>query len=332
MIKVSIICPVYNEEKHLKTCIHSLLKQDIDKSSIELIFVDGISKDKTREILRFYKDKYNFIKCFDNPKRVVPTAMNIGIRKAKGDIIIRIDAHSKYECNYISTLVSFLKKTGADNVGAVCKTDVLNKTPISLAIKEVLSHPFGVGNSKFRIGVDRVTKVDTVPFGCWRRDVFTRFGMYDERLVRNQDIELNKRIIRGGGEILLVPNTSCTYYARENIKPLLKNNFLNGFWNIKTVYLTREFNSLSLRHFVPLLFIISLILPVLGAIIYFPLIALSFCSLLLYSVVALYFSNKITQRKKDVTLFNLYRVFLSLHIGYGMGSLLALIKVPFFKR
>lgn len=129
--------------------------------------------------------------------------MNIGIRAAKGDIIMRLDAHANYPTNYFSTLVRQLINLRADNVGVACRTDVLNKTSKTLAIREVLSNRFGIGNSTFRLGVADVMEVETVPFGCWRRDVFDKYGYYDERLIRNQDIELNKRIGHGGGKYTL---------------------------------------------------------------------------------------------------------------------------------
>lgn len=329
---ISIICPIYNEEKYIANCIESLLLQDVEKSNIEILFVDGMSSDATRYILNEYIKRYSFIRGLDNPDRIVPKAMNIGINNSVGNIIIRIDAHASYATNYISTLASYIDSDLADNVGAPCKTDVLNKTSISLAIREVLSHPFGVGNSQFRIGVDHVMSVDTVPFGCWRRDVFERFGMYDERLVRNQDIELNKRIIRGGGKILLVPETECTYFARETIAPLVRNNYQNGFWNIKTVYLTKELSSLSLRHFIPLLFILGLLLPILLSLLYLPFLVLSLLTIVLYSTVAIYSSIAIKKKNNQFSIYNLYRVFLSLHISYGCGSLISLLKLPFTKR
>jgi GT2 family glycosyltransferase len=188
--------------------------------------------------------------------------MNLGIEASHGDIIVRLDAHAVYPANYISVLASKLSELSADNVGAPCRTDVLNKTSKTLAIREVLSNKIGVGNSTFRIGINRTREVDTVPFGCWKREVFDRFGYFNERLIRNQDIELNKRIIMGGGKIYLVPDTYCTYFARETFKEIVKNNYANGKWNILTVYYTKNIRSLSLRHFVPILFLLSLILPV----------------------------------------------------------------------
>ena len=325
---LSVICPIYNEEKYIAKCIDSILEQDYSKDDLEVIFVDGMSKDRTREIVAEYTEKYPFIRLIDNPDRIVPPAMNKGIMASKGDVIMRLDAHATYASNYFSALVKALKELDADNVGAVCKTDVLNKTPKTLAIKEVLSNKFGVGNSTFRTGVDKVMEVDTVPFGCWRRDVFEKYGLYDVRLVRNQDIELNKRILRGGGKICIVPNTYCTYLARENYRALAKNNFGNGKWNILTVFYTKKFDSLSIRHFVPLVFVLSLIIPVLFSIFYWPLALLSILSLLAYGTLLGTISAKLSMSKK-LNFGFLLASFIVLHLSYGWGSLVGLVNLPF---
>ena len=287
-----------------------------------------MSKDRTREIVAEYTRKYPFIRLIDNPEKIVPYAMNYGIRASKGEVIIRLDAHATYEKNYFSALVRRLNELGADNVGSVCKTDVLNKTPKTLAIREVLSNKFGVGNSVFRTGIDKVMEVDTVPFGCWRRDVFDKYGLYDLRLVRNQDIELNKRILRGGGKIFIVPDTYCTYLARETFKGLAKNNYGNGKWNILTVHYTKQVNSLSIRHFIPLAFVLSLILPVIASIFYLPLIALAALSLIAYVLLLGLISIKLSFSKK-LNFFYLLASFLVLHLSYGWGSLVGICKVLF---
>lgn len=260
---LSVICPVYNEVKYIDVCIRSILLQDYSQKNLEVLFVDGLSSDGTRDIIKRYSVEYPFIKLLDNPHRIVPFAMNIGIESAVGNIIMRLDAHALYPSNYFSTLVSELNRLGADNVGATCRTDVLNKTSKTLAIREVLSNKFGVGNSSFRLGVSKIMEVDTVPFGCWKRNVFEKYGYYDVRLIRNQDIELNKRIIRGGGHIYIVSDTYCTYLARETFGSISHNNYLNGKWNVLTVYYTGQFDSLSIRHFIPLLFVLSLLIPIL---------------------------------------------------------------------
>ena len=327
---LSVICPIYNEEKYIAQFLDSLLQQDYPKDDLEILLVDGMSKDRTMVIVADYTAKYPFIRLIDNPDKIVPYGMNRGIDAAKGDIIIRLDAHASYQPDYFSVLVNGLKRLGADNVGTVCKTDVLNKTTKTLAIREVLGNKFGVGNSTFRTGITEEKEVDTVPFGCWRKEVFEKYGKYDVRLVRNQDIELNKRIIRGGGKIYILPDTYCTYLARETWHALAKNNYGNGKWNILTVYYTKMFSSLSLRHFIPLLFVLSLIVPLLLALIWWPFALVTAVSLLAYIGMLSFVSAKLAMQK-HLNFFYLLITFFVLHLSYGWGSLMGILKLPFIK-
>lgn len=328
---LTVICPVYNEEKYIAQFIESLLQQDYSKDDLEILLVDGMSQDRTREIVAGYTEKYPFIRLIDNPDKIVPYAMNRGIEEARGDVIMRLDAHASYQPDYFSVLVDGLRRLKADNVGTVCKTDVLNKTPKTLAIREVLGNKFGVGNSTFRTGIDREQEVETVPFGCWPREVFEKYGKYDVRLVRNQDIELNKRIIRGGGKIYILPYTYCTYLARETWRALAKNNYGNGKWNILTVYYTKTFSSLSLRHFIPLLFLLSLIVPLLLAFLWWPFVLISVASLIAYMGLLSMVSLKLAL-SKHLNFVYLFVTFVVLHISYGWGSLIGILKLPFVKR
>ena len=328
---LSVICPIYNEEKYIAQFLDSLLQQDYPKDDLEILLVDGMSKDRTREIVAGYTAQYPFIRLIDNPDKIVPYAMNRGIEEARGDVIMRLDAHASYQPDYFSVLVKGLKRLGADNVGTVCKTDVLNKTLKTLAIREVLGNKFGVGNSTFRTGIDREQEVDTVPFGCWRREVFEKYGKYDVRLVRNQDIELNKRIKRGGGKIFILPDTYCTYLARETWKALAKNNYGNGKWNILTVFYTKMFSSLSIRHFIPLLFVLSLIVPTLLALIWWKFIVISILSLFAYTCLVSVVSVKLSHQK-GLNFFYLVITFLVLHLSYGWGSMCGILQLPFTKR
>lgn len=323
---LSVIVPIYNEEKYIAQCLESILMQDYPKTELEVILVDGNSNDRTRKIINKYALCHAFIKVIDNPKRIVPVAMNLGIKASKGDVVMRLDAHTSYEKNYFTALVSGLSAYNADNIGAVCKTDVLNKDPKSLAIREVLSNKWGVGNSLFRIGIDSVQEVDTVPFGCWKRSAFEKYGYFDERLVRNQDIELNKRIKQRGGKIVIIPNTFCTYYAREDFGDLVRNNFKNGFWNILTVFFTGDIASLSVRHFVPLMFVIGLALPVIIGV-WIPYIAyLSLFVLTSYLIALGSVSCKLAMDKK-LSFFYLIASFTTLHLSYGCGSIAALTRL-----
>lgn len=328
---LSVICPIYNEEKYIAKCIDSMLEQDYPKDDLEIILVDGMSTDNTRKIVAGYVKQYPFIRLIDNPHRIAPWAMNIGVKESKGEIIMRLDAHATYEKNYFSSLAYGITKYNADNIGSVCKTDVLNKTAKTLAIREVLSNKFGVGNSTFRTGIEGAQEVETVPFGCWKRDVFSKYGFYDVRLVRNQDIELNKRIIRGGGKIIIIPDTFCTYLARETFKALAKNNFGNGKWNILTVYYTKEMRSLSLRHFVPLAFILSVLIPSIVGFIWLPAFGVSLLALFMYLTLFGIVSARLALTK-GLNFYYLFASFITLHISYGWGSLIGLLKLPFIKR
>lgn len=330
-IFISVICPIYNEEKYIAKCIDSIIGQDYPKEDMEVLFVDGMSMDKTRSIVQEYSKKYSFIHLLENPMRIAPCAMNVGIKASKGEVIIRLDAHASYCSDYFSVLSKRLLELNADNVGVVCKTDVLNKNPKTLAIREVLSNKFGVGNSAFRTGVTEVKEVDTVPFGCWKREAFDKYGLYDERLIRNQDFELNRRIIQGGGKIYLLPDTYCTYYARETYKKLWMQNYNNGLWGIRTVLFTGRADSLALRHYIPMIFVLSLMVTLLAAMAWIPLALISLLSALAYIFVLGTISLKIALEKRLNAVY-LFVGFATLHVSNGLGMLVSLFTAKCYVR
>ncbi|MCF6245175.1 MAG: glycosyltransferase family 2 protein [Sulfurovum sp.] len=325
MIKISVIIPCLNEEKYIMACLESILEAEYSHERMEIFVVDGMSEDDTRKIVKEYQDKYKFIHLIDNFKRIPPVAMNMGIKKAKGEFIVRLDAHALYPANYFSELIKWHQELNAQNVGTAIATEVKNKNKKSLAIKEVLSHGFGVGNSDFRTGIKEIKEVDTVPFGCYKKEAFETYGYYDERLVRNQDIELNKRIVNAGGKIYLIPDVQCTYYARENFTELAKNQYQNGFWNILTAYYTKTLNSLSVRHFIPLLFVLSFIVPLCISLIFPQVLWLSFFSLVSYLSLVIIISIKLKNNSNSIVYLMLS--FLTLHLSYGLGSFVGIFSV-----
>lgn len=329
---LSVICPIYNEEKYIAKCIDSILAQDYPKDDLEVIFVDGMSTDKTREIIESYIANYSFIHLLDNPRRIAPCAMNIGIQTSKGDVIMRLDGHSLYPINYFSSLVSWLSKLpDASNVGAVCDTDVINKNPTSMAIAKVMSDKIGVGNSTFRTGSNaEYLEVDTVPFGCYKREVFDKIGLYNEELVRCQDIELNKRLKRAGGKIYLIPSVRCTYIPRDNFKDFARNRYLTGYWVIKSSFICKTFKNLGLRHFIPLLFVLSIILSAIIGVLWHPFFALTGLSALAY--MALIFARSIMIVDSSTSILKLGCAFITLHVSYGWGSLCAIVDKIVLKK
>jgi GT2 family glycosyltransferase len=292
---------------------------------MEIILVDGMSRDRTREIIKTFQNTYHFIRLIDNYKKIAPVAMNLGIKASSGEYIFILSAHATYDKNYFTKLIENIQRLNVDCVGGVLQTEVKNKNLKSNAIKEILMHPFGVGNATFRTGGKVEQEVDTVAFGCYTKETFKKYGLFDERLIRNQDIELNKRIINGGGRIYLVPDVTATYYARENFTQLAKNNFANGKWNILTAFYAKTLNSLSLRHFVPLIFILSLLFPLLLSFIDIKFLWITLLSLSSYLALVIMISLKSINDKNSF--FYLIMSFLTLHISYGMGSLMGIFSL-----
>lgn len=325
---ISIICPIYNEEKYIDSCINSILQQDYSKDDLEVLFVDGMSSDKTREIISGYSSKYPFIKVLDNPLRIVPPAMNIGIRAAKGDIIIRLDAHAIYPERYISELVSNLKKLSADNVGGVCRTLPVNNTIICRSIAIALSSSFGMGNSHFRVGATEVRKVDTVPFGCFRRSLFDKIGLFDEELVRNQDDEFNGRIIKNGGTIYLLPHLVIDYYARDTVKKVSKMFYQYGLF--KPLVNKKLGSPATVRQFFPMLFVAGCILG--GILSFFSnvLFIIYLSVLIIYLLLAVIFSLK--DGRNILLVPALICTYLTIHMSYGWGYWVGIFKLSFKKN
>ena len=231
-MKVSIIIPCRNEEKFIGKCLDSVLMQDYPKDKIVVLFVDGQSIDRTRMIIEEYVKSYPFIRLLNNPRKTVPFALNKGITEAEGKIIIILSAHAYYPPDYVSKCVKHLNKYKVYNVGGIFETLPGAKTLKAMAIALTLSSPFGVGNSYFRTGIKEPRLVDTVPFGCYHKEIFEKNGNFNENLTRNQDIEFNLRLKKAGCKILLVPDIKSYYYARSTFKELFMNNFQNGFWVI----------------------------------------------------------------------------------------------------
>lgn len=326
---ISIIIPIRNEENYIKECIDSIIGFDYPKELLEVLFIDGMSTDKTVEILNNYTNKYSYIKVLQNKQKIVPIAMNIGIKMAKGEYICRLDAHAKYPANYISKLLYWSQKLNADNVGAVCITDIKSQTNSANAIKFVMTDKFGVGNSLFRVGVKEPLAVDTVPFGFYKKKVFEEIGFYDERLIRVQDLELNKRLKSNDGKIYLIPDVKCTYYPREKFGAFFKNRFETGRWVILASYFTNSLKSISVRHMVPLFFVISLLFTISLGFITSEFFYLFGFILFGYSSILFLRAMKI---KKDLVLsFNILIGYFVLHFSYGLGSLKGLFEVIFRK-
>ena len=316
---ISIIIPVRNEKNYIRKCIESLLSQTYPHDLMEILFVDGMSEDMTKHIiLECITNTDLNVKIFENKKRIAPVAMNIGIKNANGNIIIRLDAHSSYAKNYIELCVDTLEKTKADNVGGVLTT--IGKGAIGESYAKVLSSKFGVGNSGFRTNA-RSGYTDTVPFGAYNKETFEKYGLYDERLVRNQDYELNYRIRKNGGKIYLNSDIQLTYYCRDTIDAIIKQSYENGKWNYVTMKLCP--GSMGIRHFIPFIFFISLIVMPLLSFFSIWFAYLFILELIAYFLLDLLYSINCNIKCAVYTAI-FYPIF---HISYGFGTFRGLTNI-----
>lgn len=322
---ISVVVPCFNEKKILPQCLDSLVEQTYPKDKMEILIVDGMSTDGTLDIIDSYAKQYPFIKKLENKKRFTPYAMNTGIQNSNGDFIIKADAHTLYDQNYVQRCIKYIIEYEVDNIGGILKTVSNDSSLVSKSIISSLSSFFGVGNSFFRIGSRKPRWVDTVAFGCYHRNTFNKIGMYDEKLIRGQDIELNMRLKKAGGKILLHPDIIGYYYPPSTLKGFMKQSLVNGMWAILPFKHTNIL-PVSLRHLVPLIFI-GLILSLFVSSFFSKLGAAGLIVILgLYATTNLFFTVKIANAENRLEMmWPLSLVFCILHFGYGFGSLIGII-------
>lgn len=228
---VSVIMPLRNEADMIRRSLGAVLAQDYPGEQLEVLVVDGMSDDDTRAIVGEMAAADGRVRLLDNPARIVPTAMNIGIAAARGEVIVRVDGHTLIAPDYVARCVHHLRETGADNVGGAMQPAGL--TPVGRAIAAATRSPFGIP-TRFHHSA-RPGFVDTVYMGAWPRATLVRVGGFDESLVRNQDYELNYRIRRSGGRIYFAPDIRSTYYGRQTLTALARQYFQYGAWKARVI-------------------------------------------------------------------------------------------------
>ena len=318
---ISIILPIYNEANFIEKTIQSIFSQTIDKD-FEIIVADGNSSDGTQEILKNLQINNPNIILIDNPDEIVSTGFNRALNKSKGDIIIRVDGHCEIAPDYIQKCLGCLEKINADCVGG--PTEHVESGLVGKSIKIAQSSFFGVGGVSFRQKVEKGKYVDTLAFGAYKREVFEKFGGYDEELVRNQDDEFNFRIVQGGGKIWLDPSIKSTYTQRNSFIGLFKQYFQYGFYKVRVMQKRRGIA--SWRHLVPGLFVLGLLTSFSIFIIYgnnIPIISLCL-PYLLFSLFATIL-ELIKTPSNFISVMMLPITFFILHFSYGLGFLMGLI-------
>ena len=318
---VSLLLPIRNEEKYIQRTLDSILTQDYLSEKIEILIADGMSTDRTREIVQTYQQQHENIQLYDNPKQIVPTGLNLLIAQAKGDILIRVDGHTVLETDYIGACVDALTRTGADNVGG--RMNAIGENFFGEVVALATSSPFGVGGARFHYS-QKEEWVDTVYMGAWNKEVFNRIGLFDEELVRDQDDEFNYRLRAHGGKILLSPAIKSHYTVRGSPAKLWRQYFQYGYWKVRVMQ--KHPRQMRLRQFVPAVFVLGLIFSIILLLLHpwgVYLLVVIFGMYLLANLAASLITALRTQLR---SLPLLPIVFVILHLSYGIGFLAGLVK------
>ncbi|MHC4204932.1 MAG: glycosyltransferase family 2 protein [Planctomycetota bacterium] len=325
---VTIIMPIRNEAGYIERAIRSVLDNDYPAEKMEILIVDGMSNDGTREIVAKRAKTDSRIMMLDNPRRIAATAMNIGLKAARGDLFIRIDGHVEIPADFITKSIRCLHEhPQAWVAGGNIKTVANNFT--GRAVASAMQSPIGVGNSRFRLG-DYEGWVDTLAFGTHYMWIVDKIGYFDEELVRNQDDEFNLRIILAGGKIWMSKAIQSTYFSRGSLHKLWKQYFQYGFWRIRT--LQKHKRPASFRQLVPLLFVLSLLLPALAGFLWKPIWILLAIEAALY-VLGLMIGALGVGRKSGWRYAPLApAVFAILHFAYGLGSLWGIVRFSILRK
>ena len=245
---VSVVIPTRDEQGTIAACLEAVLRQEYPAGRMEVLVVDGRSRDRTRALVAELAaaDKAGRVRLLDNPRLVTPAALNIGIRAARGAVIARVDGHTVIAPDYLRRCVEALTETGADNVGGLMRPRGHGYVGGCVAL--ATTSRFGVGDARFHYD-ERGGAVDTVYLGCFRRAIFERVGLFDESLVRNQDDELNDRIVAAGGRIWLDPRIRSTYHNRGSLRALWRQYYQYGYWKVRV--LRRHPHARRPRHLAP---------------------------------------------------------------------------------
>ncbi len=340
---ITLILPIRNEARYIERCLNAIMAQDYPSDCLEILIADGMSTDGTRDIVETFKQpaqspvlsesegaakgsnvqRFN-IKLLDNPEKIVPTGLNVALRQAKGEIIIRVDGHCEIAPDYVSNCVRHLREDGVDCVGGPIQT--IGETYKAQTIAIAMSSPFGVGGSPFRTVKDKAMLVDSVAFPAYTRQAIEKAGLFDEELVRNQDDEYNYRLRKLGGRILLSPDIRSRYYSRGSLCSLWCQYFQYGYWKVRV--LQKHPRQMRPRQFVPPLFVGALILSFAVEAFNVSTFTIPPLSLILVPyLIANLTASIITSAKRGWRhLPILLLVYATLHLSYGLGFLIGLIR------
>jgi glycosyltransferase involved in cell wall biosynthesis len=326
---VTVVIPMRNEEAYIADCLRSVIQNDYPADRYEILVVDGESKDASADVVaKFIRAMPDRVRLLKNPNRTQAHGLNLGIREARGQIIVRMDAHALYQPDYISICVDLLRRTGASNVGGIQYAQGRNL--FTNAVADVVSSRFAAGDAKYRYVETNGDglEVDTVYLGAWWKRTLEEFGGFNVEMNANQDYELNHRLRRGGGKILLNSRLKTIYFVRGNLPKLARQYFRYGFYKIKT--LTAHPDSLKLRQLVAPAFVLALLGSLTGAVLGLPVAVTTFVPVL-YICSSLAASCALASRKGWMRLPLYPLLFLTIHLSWGVGFWVSIGSMVFAK-
>ena len=328
MPTVSVVIPCFNEERFIGKVLENLASQ-YDHQGYEIIVVDGISTDATRREINEFAQRNSgvTVRIVDNPARNIPTALNLGIREAGGEIIVRMDAHSIPSPGYVRRCVQLLSEDKASVVGMPWHIKPGASSLMAQSIALAVSHPFGIGDVKYRRTDSPAQLVDTVPFGAFKKNVWEALGGFNELLLTNEDYDFNYRVRKGNGLVLLDNGAHCDYFARPTLSQLATQYRRYGSWKAQMV--KRHPSSIKLRHVVAPAFVGYIVTMALAGFFWRPAFLMLLAVLALYSVFAIIFGLKLALKERDLRLaFLIPVIFFVIHCVWGGSFLLGLVRSP----
>lgn len=324
---VSIVVPCYNEQRTIRLLLDAIYHQTYPRSEMEVVLADGMSSDGTRaEVAAFQKEHPDLIlRVVDNIQRNIPAGLNRAIEAARGEVFIRLDAHSMPERSYVERSVAALNAGAGENVGGVWEIRPGSESWLAQSIALAAAHPLGVGDALYRY-TSRAGLVDTVPFGAFRRATVEKIGGFDENLLTNEDYEFNTRLRQSGGRIWLDPSIRSVYFARPTLKALAQQYFRYGYW--KQRMLRRYPTTLRWRQALPPLFVLSLISLALVSIWFTPARWLLGAELLIYLAALVAGTAALAVKMKDARLIlGIPAAMFTMHVSWGIGFLWSMIDL-----
>jgi len=322
---VSIIVPCFNEEKRIRTLLDAIFAQTYSRDLLDVTIADGHSTDQTRGVIAAFQREHPDlkIKIIDNDAGTIPAGLNRAIAAANGEVILRLDGHSRPYPDYVEKSVAALVAEKGQNVGGVWEIDPGAETWIARSIAVAAAHKLGVGDALYR-HAQQAAVVDTVPFGAWKRSLLEKIGGYDESLLSNEDYEFNARIRQSGGQIWLDPAIRSVYFARSTLGALARQYWRYGFWKFQM--LRRYPATLRWRQALPPVFVLSLlggmlltlIWPVFGWLLAFELLAY-------FGILGLAGLHGTMQGRGAFLLFGLPLAISVMHISWGSGFLWSIL-------